>query len=310
MATTQGGMDGIDGMDQDVKSMLVHLSAQLNVVVQHIAGLESSVRRLERRQEMLLDQTRTVSSEVREVSQEIKEKGGALTVKNGCGEVTEEDHYDHGEHHHHHHRMHIHHFHDHHTVATAEEILDLRHSPVVETNVIPAEDPEARAELTQKKLRPDRVGEWALSEGGTRYGLSLAYREGAQTPTSENSSSGPTPLPTLPAPATTPNGTPAAGGSPPGGPGGLMALGAPHREREGSGVGVAGPTNTGLSMKKHHRDQRSCSPLPATSSQRLGSPHRATSPLGLPPHRKPALSSLGGSTELSSTTSPISSKKT
>eukprot|EP01012_Entosiphon_sulcatum_P034249 TRINITY_DN43415_c0_g1_i1.p1 TRINITY_DN43415_c0_g1~~TRINITY_DN43415_c0_g1_i1.p1 ORF type:complete len:168 (+),score=16.30 TRINITY_DN43415_c0_g1_i1:22-525(+) len=62
------------------------------------------------------------------------------------------NHFHHGDHHHHHHQRQVHHFHDLHLMGTADETLDLRGTPQVQTSVI------AGDAAPQLRLRPDTVG--------------------------------------------------------------------------------------------------------------------------------------------------------
>eukprot|EP00996_Jenningsia_fusiforme_P002820 NODE_3636_length_942_cov_480.486002_g3339_i0.p1 GENE.NODE_3636_length_942_cov_480.486002_g3339_i0~~NODE_3636_length_942_cov_480.486002_g3339_i0.p1 ORF type:complete len:234 (-),score=32.69 NODE_3636_length_942_cov_480.486002_g3339_i0:162-863(-) len=84
--------------------------------------------------------------------------------------VLSETHYHHGDHHHNHHQRHIHHFHDLHLLGSAEETLDLRGNPPVQTHVIPSDNPP------QLKLRPDILGRQAFEAGAEQYFGSLSQR--------------------------------------------------------------------------------------------------------------------------------------
>ena len=84
--------------------------------------------------------------------------------------VLSDTHYHHGDHHHNHHQRHIHHFHDLHLLGSAEETLDLRGNPPVQTHVIPSENPP------QMKLRPDILGRQAFEAGAEQYFSSLSQR--------------------------------------------------------------------------------------------------------------------------------------
>jgi hypothetical protein len=84
--------------------------------------------------------------------------------------VLSETHYHHGDHHHNHHQRHIHHFHDLHLLGSAEEILDLRGNPPVQTHIIQSDNPP------QLKLRPDVIGRQAFEAGAEQYFSTLSSR--------------------------------------------------------------------------------------------------------------------------------------
>jgi len=94
-----------------------------------------------------------------------------------------ETHYHHGDHHHYHYQRHVHHFHDIHLLGSAEEVLDLRATPSVQTHVIPSENP-----LPQLRLRPDLVGKMAFDAGAEQFFGSLSSRFDQLTADSGSSS--------------------------------------------------------------------------------------------------------------------------
>eukprot|EP01005_Ploeotia_sp_CARIB1_P001672 NODE_584_length_725_cov_76.205686_g575_i0.p1 GENE.NODE_584_length_725_cov_76.205686_g575_i0~~NODE_584_length_725_cov_76.205686_g575_i0.p1 ORF type:complete len:163 (-),score=52.42 NODE_584_length_725_cov_76.205686_g575_i0:237-656(-) len=93
--------------------------------------------------------------------------------------IVSEQHYHHGDHHHHHHQRHLHHFHDLHLVNSATETLDLRHTPQVDTRVIPGAAP------IEMKLRPDLLGRMVFENGAQEYGFGMTYRIDGLPPPSE-----------------------------------------------------------------------------------------------------------------------------